>query len=133
MADLTLDKEILQEVLSKKSLRPVHKRELVKWARSPPYQPATRVRAFAVAAIELVLPGAAQRPSGTAHAAAGARWSARALRRRLHLLLRREGWKINAKRVYRLYRQEHLSVRTKTRRKHAVNSPVSVDRESAVI
>ena len=28
--------------------------------------------------------------------------------RRLHILLRREGWRINHKRVYRLYREEGL-------------------------
>ena len=32
--------------------------------------------------------------------------------RRLTILLRREGWAVNAKRVYRLYRQEGLQVRT---------------------
>ena len=37
--------------------------------------------------------------------------------RRLHLLLRREGWKINAKRVYRLYQLEGLSLRLKKTRK----------------
>jgi putative transposase len=37
--------------------------------------------------------------------------------RRLHVLLRREGWKVNAKRVYRLYRLEGLGVRTKKRKK----------------
>ena len=31
--------------------------------------------------------------------------------RRLHILLRREGWKVNAKRVYRLYTQENLGIR----------------------
>ena len=39
--------------------------------------------------------------------------------RRLTILLRREGWKVNAKRVYRLYRQEGLAVRTKVRKKRA--------------
>jgi putative transposase len=34
--------------------------------------------------------------------------------RRLHILLVREGWRVNAKRVYRLYREEKLSLRTKT-------------------
>lgn len=34
--------------------------------------------------------------------------------RRLHILLRREGWAVNAKRVYRIYREEQLSLRTKT-------------------
>ena len=33
--------------------------------------------------------------------------------RRLHILLRREGWPVNAKRVYRLYAEEGLSIRTK--------------------
>jgi len=37
--------------------------------------------------------------------------------RRLHVLLRREGWKVNAKRVYRLYKLEGLGVRTKKRKK----------------
>jgi putative transposase len=42
--------------------------------------------------------------------------------RRLHVLLRREGWHVNAKRVYRLYDQEGLALRTKRprRRKSAV-------------
>jgi putative transposase len=39
--------------------------------------------------------------------------------RRLHILLRREGWRVNHKRVYRLYRLEGLSVRSKVRRKQA--------------
>jgi putative transposase len=37
--------------------------------------------------------------------------------RRLHVLLRREGWKVNHKRVYRLYREEGLGIRVKRRRK----------------
>ena len=39
--------------------------------------------------------------------------------RRLTVLLRREGWKVNAKRIYRLYRDEGLIVRTKQRKKIA--------------
>jgi len=35
--------------------------------------------------------------------------------RRLTVLLRREGWPVNAKRIYRLYREEGLEVRTKRR------------------
>lgn len=38
---------------------------------------------------------------------------------RLHVLLRREGWKVNKKRTYRIYREEGLSVRTKQRKKRA--------------
>jgi putative transposase len=39
--------------------------------------------------------------------------------RRLTILLRREGWPVGQRRVYRLYRQENLLVRTKVRRKRA--------------
>jgi putative transposase len=40
--------------------------------------------------------------------------------RRLHILLRREGWPVNAKRVYRLYAEEGLTIRSKApRRKRA--------------
>ena len=34
--------------------------------------------------------------------------------RRVHVLLRREGWKVNAKRVFRLYREMGLQLRNKT-------------------
>ena len=37
--------------------------------------------------------------------------------RRLHVLLRREGWEVNLKRVYRLYRQERLTLRRKKPRR----------------
>jgi putative transposase len=33
--------------------------------------------------------------------------------RRIHVLLRREGWKVNPKRVARLYREEGLSLRAR--------------------
>ena len=40
--------------------------------------------------------------------------------RRLHILLRREGWPVNHKRVHRLYREEGLSIRPKVpKRKRA--------------
>jgi putative transposase len=39
--------------------------------------------------------------------------------RRLTVLLRREGWPVNTKRVYRLYREEGLELRMKKRAKRA--------------
>jgi putative transposase len=39
--------------------------------------------------------------------------------RRLHVLLRREGWRVNHKRIYRLYREEGLGIRVKRRKKLA--------------
>ena len=46
--------------------------------------------------------------------------------RRLTILLRREGWAVNAKRVYRLYRQEGLQVRTTKRAKRAGQTRVAL-------
>ncbi len=43
--------------------------------------------------------------------------------RRLGILLKREGWKVNHKRVYRLYCQENLAVRTKRPRRHVTAKP----------
>jgi putative transposase len=42
---------------------------------------------------------------------------------RIHVLLKREGWKINHKRVYRIYREEGLNLRTKRPRKRVAASP----------
>ncbi len=39
--------------------------------------------------------------------------------RRLTVMLRREGWKVNAKRIYWLYREDGLAARTKVRKKIA--------------
>ena len=45
--------------------------------------------------------------------------------RRLHTLLRREGWRVNHKLVYRLYREEGLAVRVKRRKKLASETRVA--------
>jgi putative transposase len=42
--------------------------------------------------------------------------------RRLHILLRREGWAINHKKLYRLYKEEGLSVKKRTGRKRAIGT-----------
>jgi len=39
--------------------------------------------------------------------------------RRIHVLLRRDGWRVNAKRVYRLYREMGLQLRHKTPKRRA--------------
>ena len=39
--------------------------------------------------------------------------------RRIHVLLRREGWLVNRKRTHRLYREEGLAVRRKGRRRRS--------------
>ena len=50
--------------------------------------------------------------------------------RRIHTLLRREGWEVNAKRVYRLYKQMGLQLRNKTP-KRRVKAKLRDDREAA--
>jgi putative transposase len=51
--------------------------------------------------------------------------------RRLTVLLKREGWKVNAKRIYRLYTEEGLIVRTKQRKKLASKNRVSAPAATA--
>jgi putative transposase len=43
--------------------------------------------------------------------------------RRLHVVLQREGWQVNHKRVYRLYKQEGLELRIKRRKKKRAATP----------
>jgi putative transposase len=45
--------------------------------------------------------------------------------RRLHVLLRREGWRVNHKRVYRLYREEGLAIRVRRKKKRAAATRVT--------
>ena len=51
--------------------------------------------------------------------------------RRLHIMLLREGWKVNHKRVYRIYRQEGLQMRPKKPRRH-VSACRRMERPSAI-
>lgn len=50
--------------------------------------------------------------------------------RRIHILLRREGWEVNAKRVYRLYVEEGLQIRNK-HPKRKVAAKLREDRKPA--
>ncbi len=51
--------------------------------------------------------------------------------RRITMLLKREGWSVGKKRVYRLYKAEGLKVRTKKRKKRAAQRGVSLPATSA--
>ena len=42
--------------------------------------------------------------------------------RRLHLLLKREGWELNWKKLYRLYKEEKLTVRKRGGRRRALGT-----------
>jgi putative transposase len=50
--------------------------------------------------------------------------------RRLTVMLRREGWQVNPKRIYRLYTEDGLAVRTKVRKKIARRARVPMLRAS---
>ena len=50
--------------------------------------------------------------------------------RRIHVLLQREGWSVNAKRVWRLYREEGLQLRNKSP-KRRVKAKLRDDRSAA--
>jgi putative transposase len=51
--------------------------------------------------------------------------------RRVHVLLRREGWSVNAKRIYRLYKEMGMQLRNKTP-KRRVKAKLREDRADAV-
>ena len=51
--------------------------------------------------------------------------------RRLHILLQREGWKVNHKLVYRLYTEEGLSLRIKKKKKCVSATRVKVPQPAA--
>ena len=51
--------------------------------------------------------------------------------RRIHVLLLREGWKVNHKRVYRLYRQAGLTMRSKKPRRRHVSGKNRIERPVA--
>jgi putative transposase len=57
-------------------------------------------------------PAAARAVAGDGRGAAAA-----GANRRLHILLKREGWRVNSKRVYRIYVEEKLVVRRRRRRR----------------
>ncbi len=77
--------------------------------------------------MEIVRAMVRYRPRGTRFAEANQRLRARLRElaeerrrwgyRRLHVLLKREGWKVNSKRVYRIYREQQLCVRRRRRRR----------------
>ena len=50
--------------------------------------------------------------------------------RRIHVLLRREGWQVNPKRIYRLYKELGLQLRNKTP-KRRVKAKLREDRRPA--
>ncbi|MFC3361584.1 IS3 family transposase [Pedobacter fastidiosus] len=132
VADLSLDKHMLQEVLKKKPLRPTQLRELGK----------TLIQDFRISqrrACRVIL----QKRTTFLYQAKPRDNRMLTLRIkeiavirlrygmwRILTLLRREGWKVNHKRVHRLYKLENLNLRSKRPRRNRAGSH-RLDREAA--
>ena len=110
VADLSLDKHMLSEALRKKSLRPARRRELAGW-----FQDTFQVSCLRACRLAQFSRAAWYRRS-RAKDQSGLRLRIRDLAHarprfgylRIWVLLRREGWPVNRKRVRRLYRLEGL-------------------------
>ncbi len=121
VADLSLDRHILQEIVGKKAVRPRARRELAEWAQQA-HQLSQRRAARLIPMTRMTLRYEAHRDPQEAlrvrlRELAGSR--VRYGYRRLTVLLKREGWAVNAKRIYRLYTEEGLIVRTQKRKHRA--------------
>jgi putative transposase len=127
VADLTLDKTMLQEVLRKKVLKPAQRREVVQFLRVG-FQTSERRACNALGMARSSCPYRSVAEDQTPLRMRLRELAAVRVRygyRRLHILLRREGWPVNSKRVYRLYKLEGLALRRrpKTKRVSAPRSP----------
>ena len=133
VADLSLDKAMLQDVLVKKALRPARKRELVDEVRSD-WKVSIR-RACSTLRIDRALYVYKSKRGDQADLKQRIKeiceTRVRYGYRRIHVLLRREGWAVNVKRVYRLYRELGLQLRNKTP-KRRVKAKLRDDRQCSV-
>ena len=101
-------------------VRPAQRREVVLWARAA-YQLSERKACRAIGVSASFLRYRSRRPDQTPlrrrlRELSGTR--VRAGYRQLHVYLRREGWRVNHKRVYRLYTLEGLGLKLKRPRRH---------------
>ncbi|MGD1029180.1 IS3 family transposase [Candidatus Binatus soli] len=130
VADLSLDRHMLQEIVRKKPVRPRHRRELGRWTQAAFVVSERRVSRLLPIQLATLRyrsrrdPQTALRMRLRELAASRVRFGYR----RLTVLLRREGWAVNAKRIYRLYTEDGLAVRTKLRRKIARRQRVPLQR-----
>ncbi|MEQ9815472.1 MAG: IS3 family transposase [Azospirillaceae bacterium] len=133
VADLSLDKEMLQDVVKRKPLRPGRKITLVDAMRSE-WSISIR-RACAVIAFDPKTYRYKSRRPGQAAVEQRIReicqTRVRFGYRRVHVLLRREGWAINQKKTYRIYREMGMQLRNKTP-KRRVKAKLRDDRQLAV-
>ncbi|MEM8761433.1 MAG: IS3 family transposase [Pseudomonadota bacterium] len=132
VADLALDKEMLQDVIKRKPLRAGRKRTLVDEIRAD-WSVSIR-RACALLRFDpTTYRYRSRRPDQPALEQRIREICETRVRfgyRRVHVLLRREGWQINQKRTYRLYRDLGMQLRNKTP-KRRVKAKLRDDRAEA--
>lgn len=118
MADQALDNVMLRELLRKKRLRPAARREAVGFMQERFGAPQRRACGLiGIAASTLrYKPRARDDEQVRLRLTELARARSRFGYRRLHVLLRREGFAVNHKRVLRLYRLAGLSLRRQKRK-----------------
>lgn len=119
VADLTLDKEALKELLAKKLVKPAGRRRACRHLIET--REMSERRACRLVGLHRSVARYCGRPRDDSAARTRLRELAGAYRRygylRLHVLLRNEGLVMNHKRTYRLYREEDLSVRRRKRKR----------------
>ncbi|WP_420822354.1 IS3 family transposase [Sphingomonas aracearum] len=119
VADLSLDKHILQDVLAKKPLTPGRRRELVAHVQAS-HGVSERRSCLALGVDRSSVRYVSHRPDQAPLMLRIRDLAATRTRYgyfRIYILLRREGWFVNHKRVYRLYRDDGLSLRLRRPRR----------------
>ncbi|MEA1844063.1 IS3 family transposase, partial [Agrobacterium tumefaciens] len=129
VADLSLDKAMLQGVLFKKALRPARKRKLVDTIKAD-WKVSIR-RACSVLKVDRSLYVYKSRRGEQAELKLKIKdicqTRVRYGYRRVHILIKREGWPVNPKRIYRLYKEMDLQLRNKVP-KRRVKAKLRADR-----
>lgn len=115
VADLSLDRHILQGDRAKKAVKPRQRRELGRWTQAV-FALSGHRAARLMKITRKTLRYRTRRPPQDALRMRLRELAANRVRfgyRRLTVILRREGWQVNPKRIYRLYTEDGLTVRTK--------------------
>lgn len=131
VADLTLDKEMLQED-PKRALTPARRRETIDHLRAC-YRASIRRARWVLEVNRSTYQYRPKRTDQTALEKGVREIAAVRVRygyKRIHVMLRREGWRVNHKRVHRLYCAEGLQMRHKTPRRQ-VSAKLLEDRCTA--
>ncbi|MDZ5454722.1 IS3 family transposase [Labrys sp. ZIDIC5] len=132
VADLSLDKAMLQDVLPKKALRPARRRQLVDQVREA-WKVSVRKACEALRIDRSLYTYKSRRGDQAAlkqRVKDICQTRVRYGYRRVHVLLVRDGWPINIKRTRRLYNELELKLRNKTP-KRRVKAKLREDRSEA--